>query len=130
MSETVADVFYRAEPHPQEPKLAADNHGLIYPPEEAFAPHACVAERAVPAAVQRPLSLGCITVAVGPSLCKTARPCSSWWSRPHDRPRNSALHGAANGRKGALASRRSGTDGNAPSVVVIIREALDAAVAS
>jgi hypothetical protein len=28
--ETVADVFYRAEPHPQAPKLAPDDHGLIY----------------------------------------------------------------------------------------------------
>src|SRR6202789_736911 len=25
--ETVADVFYRAEPHPKAPKLAPDNHG-------------------------------------------------------------------------------------------------------
>ena len=35
--ETVADVFYRATPHPQAPKLAPDSHGLIYLPEEAFA---------------------------------------------------------------------------------------------
>ena len=27
--ETVADVFYRGEPHPQAPKLAPDTHGLI-----------------------------------------------------------------------------------------------------
>jgi pimeloyl-ACP methyl ester carboxylesterase len=27
--ETVADVFYRAAPHPQAPKLAPDSHGLI-----------------------------------------------------------------------------------------------------
>ena len=35
--ETVADVFYRAESHPQAPKLAPDDHGLIYLPEAAFA---------------------------------------------------------------------------------------------
>ena len=35
--ETVADVFYRTEPHPQAPKLEPDNHGLIYLPDEAFA---------------------------------------------------------------------------------------------
>ena len=35
--ETVADVFYRTEPHPQAPKLAPDKHGLIYLPESAFA---------------------------------------------------------------------------------------------
>jgi pimeloyl-ACP methyl ester carboxylesterase len=35
--ETVADVFYRAQPHPQAPKLAPDSHGLIYLPDTAFA---------------------------------------------------------------------------------------------
>src|SRR5579872_4239603 len=35
--ETVADVFYRTTPHPQAPKLAPDEHGLIYLPESAFA---------------------------------------------------------------------------------------------
>src|ERR1700749_2164576 len=35
--ETVADVFYRGEPHPRTPKLAPDDHGLIYLPHEAFA---------------------------------------------------------------------------------------------
>ena len=35
--ETVADVFYRAEPHPMAPNLAPDDHGLIWLPEEAFA---------------------------------------------------------------------------------------------
>jgi pimeloyl-ACP methyl ester carboxylesterase len=32
--ETVADVFYRAKPHPLAPKLVPDNHGLIYLPDE------------------------------------------------------------------------------------------------
>ena len=35
--EKVADVFYRLEPHPQAPKLAPDNNGLIWLPEGAFA---------------------------------------------------------------------------------------------
>src|ERR1700733_15342945 len=35
--ESVADVFYRAEPHPRAPKLAPDHNGLLYLPEEAFA---------------------------------------------------------------------------------------------
>src|ERR1700677_144945 len=34
--ETVADVFYRTAPHPQAPKLAPDEQGLIYLPESAF----------------------------------------------------------------------------------------------
>ena len=66
--ETVADVFYRGEPHPQAPKLAPDAHGLIYLPDAAFAaafaPNAEREELAVLAAVQRPISPACITVAV------------------------------------------------------------------
>jgi pimeloyl-ACP methyl ester carboxylesterase len=72
--ETVADVFYRAEPHPQAPKLAPDNHGLIYLPEPAFAAafaqHASAEELTWLAAVQRPISPACITVKVGRPLWK------------------------------------------------------------
>jgi pimeloyl-ACP methyl ester carboxylesterase len=72
--ETVADVFYHAQPHPKAPKLAPDEHGLIYLPEEAFAAafaqHASVEEQVVLAAVQRPLSPACITVAVDRPLWK------------------------------------------------------------
>ena len=78
--ETVADVFYRAEPHPQAPKLAPDDHGLIYLPETAFAAafaqHASVEEQVLLAAVQRPISPACITVAVDRPLWKD-RP--SWF---------------------------------------------------
>jgi pimeloyl-ACP methyl ester carboxylesterase len=72
--ETVADVFYRTEPHPQAPKLAPDAHGLIYLPEAAFAAafaqNASKEELAVLAAVQRPISPACITVAVERPLWK------------------------------------------------------------
>ena len=72
--ETVADVFYRTEPHPQAPKLAPDGHGLIYLPEAAFAAafaqHATAEELTVLAAVQRPISPACITVAVERPLWK------------------------------------------------------------
>lgn len=72
--ETVADVFYRAEPHPQAPKLAPDSHGLIYLPEaafaSAFAPNAPREEQVVLAAVQRPISPACITVAMQRPLWK------------------------------------------------------------
>src|SRR5271166_4718086 len=65
--ETVADVFYRTDPHRQAPKLAPDVHGWIYLPEEAFATafaqNASKDELAVLAAVQRPISPACITVA-------------------------------------------------------------------
>src|SRR5271170_97689 len=63
--ETVADVFYRTKPHPLAPKLAPDNHGLIYLPHEsfaaAFAQNASADELAPLSAVQRPISLACIT---------------------------------------------------------------------
>jgi pimeloyl-ACP methyl ester carboxylesterase len=78
--ETVGDVFYRAPPHPQAPKLAPDRHGLIWLPEDAFAAafaqHATAPELALLAAVQRPIALPCIGVPVGRPLWKD-RP--SWF---------------------------------------------------
>jgi pimeloyl-ACP methyl ester carboxylesterase len=78
--ETVADVFYRSMPHPQAPRLAPDNHGLIYLSNEAFAAafaqNATAEELAVLAAVQRPISPACITVRVPRPLWKD-RP--SWF---------------------------------------------------
>jgi pimeloyl-ACP methyl ester carboxylesterase len=78
--ETVAEMFYRGEPHPQAPKLAPDEHGLIYLPETAFgaafAQNATAEELAVLAAVQRPISPACITVAVPRPLWKDR---SAWF---------------------------------------------------
>ncbi len=72
--ETVADVFYRAAPHPLAPKLAPDERGWIYLPDEAFATafaqNATAQELAVLRAVQRPISPTCITVPVGRPLWK------------------------------------------------------------
>jgi pimeloyl-ACP methyl ester carboxylesterase len=72
--ETVADVFYRGKPHPLAPKLAPDNHGLIYLPHEAFAAafaqNAATDELALLSAVQRPISPACITVPVNRPLWK------------------------------------------------------------
>ena len=72
--ETVADVFYRGEPHPLAPKLAPDNHGLIYLPDTAFgaafAQNAAAEELALLAAVQRPISPACITIALPRPLWK------------------------------------------------------------
>ena len=85
--EKVADVFYRADPRPQAPKLAPDNNGLIWLPESAFATafaqHATAEDLAVLAAVQRPISLDCITVPVGRPLWKDI---PSWFLlAEHDR---------------------------------------------
>ena len=62
--ETVADVFYRAAPHPDVPHLAPDEHGFIWMPEEGFS--RAVAHKASPdqanilSVVQRPIALKCI----------------------------------------------------------------------
>ena len=85
--ETVADVFYRAQPHSQAPKLAPDEHGLIYLPEAAFAtafaPNASGEQQVLLAAVQRPISPACITVPVGRPLWRDRR---SWFLvAEHDR---------------------------------------------
>jgi pimeloyl-ACP methyl ester carboxylesterase len=62
--ETVADVFYRTDPHPKAPKLVPDAYGLIWMPEEGFG--CAVAHRAsrdqiaIMAAVQRPIAVQCI----------------------------------------------------------------------
>jgi pimeloyl-ACP methyl ester carboxylesterase len=78
--ETVADVFYRNEPHPKAPKLAPDSHGLIWLPADAFAAafaqNASPEEQAVLAAVQRPISAACISVPVGRPLWKDV---PSWY---------------------------------------------------
>jgi pimeloyl-ACP methyl ester carboxylesterase len=83
--EKVADVFYRLEPHPQAPKLAPDRNGLIWLPEDAFAAafaqNASADDRAVLAAVQRPISLSCITVPVGRPLWKNV---PSWFLAAED----------------------------------------------
>lgn len=62
--ETVADVFYRAKPHPEAPHLQPDANGLIWMPERGFA--RAVAHKAsfeqttILEAVQRPIAVQCI----------------------------------------------------------------------
>src|SRR6185437_1965624 len=72
--EKVLDVFNRAEPHPLAPKLVPDANNLIWLPDDAFAkafaPNASAEDRAVLSAVQRPISLACITVPAGRPLWK------------------------------------------------------------
>jgi pimeloyl-ACP methyl ester carboxylesterase len=78
--ETVADVFYRAAPHPQAPHLEPDAHGFIWMAEEGFA-HA-VAHKASPeqvaimTAVQRPIAVQCIQEKVPIPAWKTT---PSWY---------------------------------------------------
>jgi pimeloyl-ACP methyl ester carboxylesterase len=59
--ETVAEVFYRDEPHPKAPQLAPDVDGFIWMPDEgfanAFAQSATDEQIASSKAVQRPISV-------------------------------------------------------------------------
>jgi len=62
--ETVAEVFYREEPHPQAPQLAPDAHGFIWMPQQGFgtvfSQHAPPERAALFAATQRPIAVACI----------------------------------------------------------------------
>jgi pimeloyl-ACP methyl ester carboxylesterase len=62
--ETVAQVFYRDEPHALAPKLAPDNDGWIWMPNDgfsqAFSHHATAEQIALCRALQRPISVKCI----------------------------------------------------------------------
>jgi pimeloyl-ACP methyl ester carboxylesterase len=85
--EKLTDLFFRAEPHPQAPKLAPDSANLLWLPDEAFpkafAQNASAEELTVLAAVQRPLSFGCMTVPAGPPLWKNV---PTWYLvAEHDR---------------------------------------------
>jgi pimeloyl-ACP methyl ester carboxylesterase len=73
--EKLTDLFFRADPHPQAPKLAPDSANLLWLPDDAFAKafaqNASAEELTVLRAAQRPLSFTCMTVAAGPPLWKT-----------------------------------------------------------
>jgi pimeloyl-ACP methyl ester carboxylesterase len=75
--ETVADVFYRAEPHPEAPHMAPDAHALIWMPDDGFAravAHKASSDQAaILAAVQRPLALACI---------QEKAPAPAWKTKP------------------------------------------------
>ena len=67
--ETVAGILGHGTAHPQAPALAPDAHGLIWLPDDAFAGafahRATAAEHIRLRAVQRPISIACITTPVG-----------------------------------------------------------------
>jgi pimeloyl-ACP methyl ester carboxylesterase len=75
--ETVADVFYRATPHPSAPQLAPDADGLIWMPEDGFGQ--AVAHKASPdqitimTALQRPIAVSCI---------QEKAPAPAWKTKP------------------------------------------------
>jgi pimeloyl-ACP methyl ester carboxylesterase len=75
--ETVADVFYRARPHPEAPHLEPDAHGLIWMSGTGFA-HAVAHnasrdQTAIMEAVQRPIAVQCI---------QEKAPAPAWKTKP------------------------------------------------
>jgi pimeloyl-ACP methyl ester carboxylesterase len=73
--EKLTDLFFRAEPHPEAPKLAPDDANLLWLPDDAFAKafaqNASAEDLTVLRAVQRPLRFSCMTVpTIGPVLWK------------------------------------------------------------
>jgi len=78
--EPVAKVFYRDEPHPDQPKMVPDSHNLVWMPEDAFgralAHKASADQAAIAAALQRPLALPCVQEPVPTPLWKSK---PSWY---------------------------------------------------
>ena len=62
--ESVAKVFYRDEPHPDQPKMVPDSNNLVWMPEAAFsralAHKASAAQLRIAAALQRPIAVQCV----------------------------------------------------------------------
>ena len=75
--ETVADVFYRAKPHAEAPKLEPDGHGFIWMPPAGFARavahKASLAQTTILDAVQRPIAVKCI---------QEKAPVPAWKTKP------------------------------------------------
>ena len=75
--ETVAQVFYRDEPHSEAPKLTPDKNGFIWMPEDGFsravAHNASIEQTKIVAAVQRPISVQCI---------QEKAPAPTWKTKP------------------------------------------------
>jgi pimeloyl-ACP methyl ester carboxylesterase len=66
--ETVADVFFKGEPHPEAPHLKPDQDGLIWMSSDGFrdavAQNASMDQLTIMTAIQRPISVNCIQTKV------------------------------------------------------------------
>ena len=107
--ETVAEVFYRAAPHPEAPHLSPDQHGFIWMPEDGFsralAHNASPDQLVIMTAVQRPIAVQCIQEKVPLPAWKTK---PSWYllrrRGSHDCSGDTALHGCSNGGEDSISS--------------------------
>ncbi len=75
--ETVADVFYRAKPHPEAPHLEPDAHGFIWMPEGVLPTQSLTEaspdQTTILEAVQRPIAVKCI---------QEKAPVPAWKTKP------------------------------------------------
>ena len=75
--EPVGKVFYRDEPHPDQPKMVPDAYGLVWMPEDAFgralAHKASANQLSIAACLQRPIALPCV---------QEPAPKPQWRSKP------------------------------------------------
>jgi pimeloyl-ACP methyl ester carboxylesterase len=75
--ETVAQAFYRDEPHAEAPKLSPDPYGFIWMTEDEFrravAHQASAEQTIIMAAVQRPIAVACI---------QEPAPAPAWKTKP------------------------------------------------
>ena len=73
--EPVAKVFYRDEPHPDQPKMVPDSNNLVWMPEDAFgralAHKASAGQASIAAALQRPIAVQCVQEPVPKPLWKS-----------------------------------------------------------
>jgi hypothetical protein len=96
--ETVADVFYRAAPNPNAPKLAPDAYGLIWMPDEGFWP-GCSSQGVARPHRHHGRSAAAIRCAMhsgkGPRSCVENNPDVVFrrGRGPHDQPGDPAIHG-------------------------------------
>ena len=75
--ETVAKVFYRDQPSPEQPKMVPDSHNFVWMPDDAFrralAHKASADQASIAAATQRPIAVQCI---------QEPAPKPSWKTKP------------------------------------------------
>lgn len=110
--ETVAQVFYRDEPHPQAPKLAPDKHGFIWMPEDAFqnafAQNATAKTNCSHSGNTKTDRAEVYSGAGSDAGVEIqAFLVSDRRRRPHDQSQNATLHGRKDERHNALVRRRS-----------------------
>jgi pimeloyl-ACP methyl ester carboxylesterase len=78
--ETVAKVFYRDTPSPEQPKMVPDSHGFVWMPDDAFrralAQNATADQAKIAVAVQRPIAVQCIQEPAATPLWKSK---PSWY---------------------------------------------------